>query len=165
MSLSWGRLRVLGFLWFVVLLFCENISFHLALTRCSYPSPTRTDETIVRNILLISDPQLVDRYSYDYTTRYPFLLPIVQFFSDIYMRKSYQLIQYYHPPNAAFFLGDLFDGAKILTAEEYERELKRFHWVFHRDVGFPMYNTSGNHDIGFRIGSERQERLAERYEE
>ncbi len=45
--------------------------------------------------------------------------------------------------DAAFFLGDLFDGAKILTAKEYVAELNRWNWVFESGSIGSLYNVSG----------------------
>lgn len=50
------------------------------------------------------DPQLTDVYSYSYVTRGSILLRLIEFFSDIYMKKCFQLLQYFHKPKVYFFI-------------------------------------------------------------
>jgi len=80
------------------------------------------------------------------------------------MRRNYRLIQENLHFEAAFFLGDLFDSGRKIEENLYEEELQRFNKIFHKIKEFPVYNVSGNHDIGYRIGP-KQAALATKFEE
>lgn len=151
--------------WFFALFFCEIFIFQRAIGACRYSDIEDSQRFTTSRMVIVADPQLTDCYSYDYAPRGSLLLPIIQFYSDLYMRKCFGLVQSYHSPDAVVLLGDLFDGAKILSKEEYEKEYERFNWVFERRAGshYRLYNVSGNHDIGFRLGT-FQSTLAQRFE-
>eukprot|EP01118_Nematostelium_gracile_P015622 TRINITY_DN6296_c0_g1_i2.p1 TRINITY_DN6296_c0_g1~~TRINITY_DN6296_c0_g1_i2.p1 ORF type:complete len:408 (-),score=71.26 TRINITY_DN6296_c0_g1_i2:55-1278(-) len=148
-------------LWMVSLLIGEIFIFPMMIGSCSYPG-NKSEEKVI----LIGDPQLTDYYSYSYAPRGSILLSIIQFFSDIYMRKSYRIVQRYHDPDLVIFLGDLFDGGKILNDNEFEDEYQRWNWVFQKRGQFQVWNLSGNHDIGYRLKDKEfdQNRIASRFE-
>lgn len=161
---------------------------------------------------IIADPQLTDYYSYRFAPKGSWLLPIIQYYSDIYMARAFrysvsgsfhETINFYDPATAnsdnndnnknegvaasdagntqqqslsaakemkkrnpsnrkIVFLGDIFDGGRILSENEYKDHLKRFHAIFGKssmtsagDMKYqtPSFNPNfrfipGNHDIG-----------------
>lgn len=142
-------------------------------------------------VAVIGDPQLVDKHCYWFlddsnpvsAVTSSILVPIVEFLGDIFMRKSFQLLQMYHEPEAVFFLGDLFDSGKILDTQAYQNHMRRFKWIFepasispegkrypvsskhYNEFVIPLYNLTGNHDIGYDIDPRHQGLLVKRYEE
>jgi hypothetical protein len=59
---------------------------------------------------IVADPQIIDAYSYNQS---PGLgLTLTEFYTDIYMVKSFYYLQKLHQPDAILFLGDLFDGGR-----------------------------------------------------
>lgn len=133
-------------LWTFTLIYCEIVVFSSAIGACNWREVENSTKVII-----ISDPQLTDAGSYSYATRGSLILSLIEFYSDIYMKKAYSRVQSKLTPDAVFFLGDLFDGAKILTDDEYIQEFKRFNWVFAKTRKMKVYNVSGNHDIGYRL--------------
>jgi len=144
-------------LWFINLLVFEFIIFRLMIFNCDFAETSPGDVRLV----LVADPQLTDKYSYRHIQSWPWV-PLVQFYSDIYMRKNYQILQTIHKPDAVSFLGDLFDSAKVLDDEDFEEELERFHWIFEKqNSAMQVFYLSGNHDIGYRIANTGE--LAQRF--
>ena len=64
-------------------------------------------------MVLIADPQLVDPHTYP-GRPWP-LSTLTIWYTDLYIRKSFQLIQGTLSPDSVFFLGDLFDGGREWT--------------------------------------------------
>ena len=64
-------------------------------------------------ILLISDPQLTDFYSYKQSG---ILLGLTQFFSDLYMKRNYKYLLQKFNPHTTIFLGDLMDGGREIKS-------------------------------------------------
>jgi predicted MPP superfamily phosphohydrolase len=73
---------------------------------------------------------------------YPMFARIVEFLSDIYMRKAYQAIQTIQSPEVVFFTGDLFDG---VTYNMY-RERKYVSLAYVRRV-CPNFHLRGRLDF------------------
>ena len=185
--------------WILNLIFFEHIYFHMKVSQCEWPDEVEnfypdkatkqhfedsTNNSTIIRIALIGDPQLTDRYSYSWlSSRNPIsyaLTPIVEFYCDLFMRKSFHLLQIYHQPRAIFILGDLFDSGRSISDEEYENEYNRFEWVFEtfpqpisssdhlkakksHQYATPRFYLSGNHDIGYDIDKNEQEKLAKRF--
>lgn len=146
------------------MLWGEFLVFHSAFLACRWPSePATATYHHTAHVALIADPQLTDRYSYSFTSNGGPLAEAIQFYSDLYMRRSFHLLQRLLAPSHVFVLGDLLDSTKWLRAAEYEAEVDRYRRVFNLvDPNTLMYSISGNHDVGFRIANAAA--LAERYE-
>ncbi|KAJ2822580.1 hypothetical protein FBU31_004549, partial [Coemansia sp. 'formosensis'] len=99
------------------------------------------------HVALVADPQIVDHYSYDQTGA---LLRVVEFYTDIYLRKSYSVLQTIRRPEAIVFLGDLFDGGREWEDEQWLEEYARYKSIFtnRSPHNVPVYDMAGNHDIG-----------------
>lgn len=153
-------------LWIPILLLGEHLLFHYSVALCSSPPGDVRNPSRVLRLALIGDPQLTDRHSYSFL-KGPLapLASLIEFYSDIYMRKSFQLMQRYHQLDGIVFMGDLLDSAKFLDEKEFNTEAKRFHWVFEaaNEKDVPRYYLSGNHDIGYNIDPRDQSLLAKRF--
>jgi len=154
-------------LWIVFLVFGELVMFQLAFLSCHWPThPLDLSDTVVEEeerVALIADPQLTDRFSYHFMKSGGLLAQIVQFHSDLYMRRCFRLLQRWMTPSTIFILGDLLDSAKWLGNVEYEDEVERYQQLFKLvDPNTRIYTISGNHDVGFKIPTVMQ--LTERYE-
>ena len=52
-------------------------------------------------------------------------------------------------PDAVVFLGDLFDGGRVIDDLQYDDEFERYNWVFQKRLpSVRIFNVSGNHDVG-----------------
>lgn len=110
----------MAMVWMAVILYGESLSFSSHVARCTAKidstsflrPPTEKARTLdqVSRVALVSDPQLTSAYSYDWITQHPVLARVVEFLSDVYMRKAYQAIQTIQRPEVVFFTCDLFDG-------------------------------------------------------
>lgn len=128
--------------------------------------------------MLIADPQLVDPHTYP-GRPWP-LSSLTIAYTDLYLRRSYGLMQRYLQPDTLFFLGDLFDGGRewaTMHSSSPEARYKRYgnkYWMkeytrFQRifidgwhNGGLDPINEPrgrkvvaslpGNHDLGFASG-------------
>ncbi|KAJ2663357.1 hypothetical protein IW148_002487 [Coemansia sp. RSA 1199] len=114
------------------------------------------------HVAIIADPQIVDAYSYNQSG---LLLRITEFFTDIYMRKSYVALQQLKAPPTIIFLGDLMDGGREWTHSEWLKEYQRFLLLFVNRVpkSTRVYYMAGNHDIG--IGNSVVQTALQRFHE
>ncbi|KAJ2747164.1 hypothetical protein GGI20_000778 [Coemansia sp. BCRC 34301] len=99
------------------------------------------------HVALVADPQIVDHYSYEQTG---LLLRVTEFFTDIYLRKAYNVLQTVRHPQTIIFLGDMLDGGREWDDVDWMAEHERYKSIFrNRTPGtMPVYNMAGNHDIG-----------------
>lgn len=100
-----------------------------------------------------------------------------EYYSDIYMRRHYRaFLAASKRIDAAAFMGDLFDGVTLLmrnkyqkatfTEEEYRALKRRWDQIFQvKNESFRYVYVAGNHDIGFAIDANTQQKLAETFEE
>ncbi|KAJ2848665.1 hypothetical protein IWW36_003160 [Coemansia brasiliensis] len=133
--------------WVVILLYGEIGVFYKHIRQCKWPTKGHLDEEAVR-VAIIADPQIVDHYSYDQTG---LLLKVVEFFTDIYMRKSYIILQQQQQkPETVVFLGDLMDGGREWDDKAWLSEYQRFLLLFRNrnPSNTRVYYMAGNHDIG-----------------
>ncbi|CAO3587336.1 unnamed protein product [Absidia cylindrospora] len=139
-------------IWVIMLLLGEWLVFRLSVAKCHWPatsSSSSLDAQFPQRILLIADPQVTDAYSYD---RNGFLLWWTEFYSDLYMRRSYRYLTYSKNPDKIVFMGDLMDGGREWGDQVWKAELKRFYRNFNKQESIPTLYMSGNHDIGIRDG-------------
>ena len=82
----------------------------------------------------VADPQLTDVYSYPFMASEGVLAKLTQWFvsflprrsflmrcrySDIYMRRAFSAVQRHASPDLVSFLGDLFDGGRVVDSSQY----------------------------------------------
>ncbi|KAJ2726266.1 hypothetical protein GGI07_000743 [Coemansia sp. Benny D115] len=99
------------------------------------------------HLAIVADPQIIDHYSYGQSG---VLLKVVEFFTDIYIRKSYRFLQTIRNPSHVIFLGDLMDGGREWADDAWQAEFTRFQSIFfNRQPNYmQVYYMAGNHDIG-----------------
>ncbi|KAI8594852.1 Metallo-dependent phosphatase-like protein [Dissophora ornata] len=95
-------------------------------------------------IAIVADPQLTDWMSYHQSG---LLLALVETYTDIYMKRSFNRMHASLRPDAVLFLGDLNDGGRDSYGETFDKNSNRFfEKVFETNVR--LY-VAGNHDVGF----------------
>jgi hypothetical protein len=77
-----------------------------------------------KNILIVADPQVLDRHSYP--ERPPWLRLLSQIMTDLNMRKSWRAVHQRFRPDYVVFLGDMRDNGRLdMTHEEYVHQSTR----------------------------------------
>ena len=124
-------------------------------------------------MVLIADPQLIDAHTYP---RRGIVLELTVFYTDLFMSKSYHILNKILMPQSIVFLGDLFDGGREWSTDNpswanhkadprgladwanfdrayWEAEYVRFNQVFPPLPGRRIIRSMpGNHDLGFGNG-------------
>ncbi|KAI9471757.1 Metallo-dependent phosphatase-like protein [Coemansia mojavensis] len=148
MDIPFSRRKLVLFLrvvWVLILFYGEIGIFYKHIRQCKWPAKDRHEAV---HVAIIADPQIVDHYSYDQTG---LLLKATEFFTDIYMRKSYIILQQQQQkPDTVVFLGDLMDGGREWSHKNWLSEYQRFLLLFrNRNPSTTrVYYMAGNHDIG-----------------
>ncbi|KAF9294623.1 hypothetical protein BGZ74_011164 [Mortierella antarctica] len=103
-------------------------------------------------IAIVSDPQLTDWYSYKQTG---LALWLTEFYTDLFMRRSFRRLHNQLQPDAVLFLGDLMDGARdTMDPKLFARNRDRF-----METVFDSKNTAWNElpVVMDKDGSEQEE--------
>ncbi|XP_020275917.1 uncharacterized protein C630.12 isoform X2 [Asparagus officinalis] len=156
--------------WILTLLYGEMIAYWIPLWACSWPKPPSNPSSVEDQVKVafIADPQLMERTSLGLDPE-SFALGAAQFFSDIYMRRSFVMSIMPFKPDVIVFLGDQFDGGPALTDQEWQESLSRFKHIFglndeRRKSDVSVYYLSGNHDIGYSSIHAKYPKVLSRYE-
>ncbi|KAI8603848.1 Metallo-dependent phosphatase-like protein, partial [Dissophora ornata] len=97
-------------------------------------------------IAIIADPQLTDWYSYKQSG---LSLWLTEFYTDIFMRRSFARLHQNLQPDAVLFLGDLMDGGRETMDERtFEKNRNRFLENVSNGRSVRLY-VAGNHEVGF----------------
>ncbi|KAI9326848.1 Metallo-dependent phosphatase-like protein [Obelidium mucronatum] len=136
-------------LWVINVFVCEYLYARVYMYSCSWPK-TDKDGTDTR-VALIGDPQLTDAYSY---RQHGLLLWLTQFYSDVFMKRNFKLLNHIYKPDRILILGDIMDGGREWRdeyhAEYFDYELRRLKHIFLLpQTEDKMIYMAGNHDIGF----------------
>jgi hypothetical protein len=161
MNASWGRtihmrrrlLLCLAACWLINFLVGEWLIFEWVVWRCGVRFAERRAALRATSLVaLIADPQLTDETSYKTFRRSP-LLPIIEWSSDSYMRRSFVALERHVRPDAIVIAGDLMDGSRYVDDFSYQKGLRRYRTVFQqsseRQSSVKKHYVSGNHDIGW----------------
>lgn len=165
-----GSTHVITFrlLWIALLFYGERAVFHDAANACQWPhqptssAATANDTRPAVHVLLVTDPQIIDQYTYPDLPFFGFLYPIVRHFSDNYLknvwtslavnpnkwmnrghilppteearrRSSRSRTTLAQPPDGVIWMGDLTDGGRRERSDaEWAALVKRFHKIFWR---------------------------------
>ncbi|KAG6478692.1 hypothetical protein ZIOFF_062136 [Zingiber officinale] len=142
-------------------------SCHVIPLRIQLESEKSNGHNFVK-VAVLADPQLVDWTSYGLPPK-SLALEAAQFYTDLYMRRSFHLSILPFRPDFVIFLGDLFDGGSSLSDEEWKESLNRFEHIFtlSEKDGFqiPIYYVPGNRDIGFASFHSQYPKVIRRYED
>ncbi|ORY47382.1 Metallo-dependent phosphatase [Rhizoclosmatium globosum] len=136
-------------LWVINIFVFEYLYARVYMYSCSWPVTGKSGKDI--RIALIGDPQLTDAYSY---RQNGLLLYLTQFYSDVFMKRNFKLLNYIYKPDYVLILGDIMDGGREWRDEQhpdyFDPELKRLKHIFLLpQVEDKMIYMAGNHDIGF----------------
>jgi hypothetical protein len=157
-------------LWATSLLYGEMLSYWVPLSTCSWPhlpSSSSPDDRHFK-IAVVADPQIMDSTSHG-LSRKSFLLELVQFYTDLYMRRAFHSTILPFRPDEILFLGDQFDGGPYLSDEEWQDSMSRFKHIFglneqRSNSYIPIHYLSGNHDIGYSAYYMQHPEVINRYE-
>ncbi|XP_071716857.1 uncharacterized protein C630.12 [Rutidosis leptorrhynchoides] len=157
-------------IWASTLLYGEKFSFWVpSYWTCSWPQMDTVDNPgEYVKIAVITDPQLMDRTSLKLAPK-SLTLEIVQFYTDVFMRRAMLASIMPFKPDVVLFLGDYFDGGPVLSDEEWQDSLNRFRHIFdlntlEKITNNHVYFLSGNHDIGYAAYHSRNPEVISRYE-
>ncbi|KAL7152306.1 hypothetical protein ABFS83_04G088100 [Erythranthe nasuta] len=173
----WKLSVFLSIIWAVNLLYGEWFAFLIpSPSTCSWPhlQPPSSSLNEVENgsdyvkIAVVADPQLMDKTSLPLAPK-SLALEIVQFYTDLYMRRAFVSSVLAFNPDVVLFLGDYFDGGYILSDQEWEESLGRFKHIFdlnmlRKNPNIKLYYISGNHDIGYENVNSRNPEIVKRHE-
>ncbi|XP_012833186.1 PREDICTED: uncharacterized protein C630.12 isoform X1 [Erythranthe guttata] len=177
----WKMSVFLSIIWAVNLLYGEWFAFLIpSLSTCSWPhlQPSSSSSSSQLNevengsdyvkIAVVADPQLMDKTSLPLAPK-SLALEIVQFYTDLYMRRAFVSSVLAFNPDVVLFLGDYFDGGYILSDQEWEESLGRFKHIFNLNIlrknsNIKLYYISGNHDIGYENVNSRNPEIVKRHE-
>ncbi|PGH05422.1 hypothetical protein GX51_02946 [Blastomyces parvus] len=103
--------NLLILLWVVTLWWGERTVFRDSVKGCEWAGWEQWPEQAVpHHVVFIADPQLVDPHTYP-GRPWP-LSSLTVFYADLYLYRTYSLLQRDLRPDTTFFLGDLFDGGR-----------------------------------------------------
>ncbi|XVE89218.1 hypothetical protein DITRI_Ditri19aG0132700 [Diplodiscus trichospermus] len=171
---------VLCLIWTATILYGEMFSFLMpSLFSCSWPhlSPSSTSNSSMNGrlyagdyvkVVVIADPQIMDKTSLHLPPK-SLALEIVQFYTDLYMRRAFFSSVLPFKPDVILFLGDYFDGGPYLSDEEWQESLSRLKHMFGLNTeeiysSIKVYHLPGNHDIGYVSLQSHKPEVARRYE-
>ncbi|KAF8397581.1 hypothetical protein HHK36_016501 [Tetracentron sinense] len=177
----WKVTVFLSVVWSVSLLYGEMLSFWVPpLWSCSWPRLPRSDDHDVEmnrvgyladhmKVAVLADPQLMDKTSHGLAPK-SLALEISQFYTDLFMRRSYLASILPFQPDLILFLGDYFDGGPLLSDEEWQESLVRFKHISdlnhrRRNSNIQVHYLSGNHDIGYSGFHSHRPEIISRYED
>ncbi|EJF65103.1 Metallo-dependent phosphatase [Dichomitus squalens LYAD-421 SS1] len=143
--------------WLLLVAWYELGVFYSHASSCPWPDETlrisTTSITSPTHVLIVADPQILDRRSYP--DRPPWLVRLSQLIVDLNLRKSWRGVLRQNP-HAVVFLGDMMDNGRFaMSDDEYEKYFRRFKSIFAADENLPVYYLPGNHDIGLGASSPR----------
>ncbi|GAB4841895.1 hypothetical protein Ancab_011851 [Ancistrocladus abbreviatus] len=175
---TWGVTLTLCGIWTASLLYGEMFAYWLpSLSSCSWPHLHPSTSSLINDaghpgnfvkVAVLTDPQFMDKTSIHLAPK-SLALEVVQFYTDLYMRRAFLSSILPFKPDVILFLGDYFDGGPILSNEEWQESLSRFKHVFDlnergRTKDMKVYYIPGNHDIGYAGHLFHNPEILERYE-
>ncbi|KJA28975.1 hypothetical protein HYPSUDRAFT_128265 [Hypholoma sublateritium FD-334 SS-4] len=141
--------NVLRIFWVLVISWYEYGTFSSSVRSCTWPGD-QADHTSIESrparVLLIADPQIIDRNSYP--QRGSLSAYLTRLIVDLNLRKNWHAAVK-KDPDVVVFLGDMMDNGRSATSDgEYERYFARFKDIFKMDQNISQYYIPGNHDVG-----------------
>ncbi|KAE8714672.1 Calcineurin-like metallo-phosphoesterase superfamily protein, putative isoform 2 [Hibiscus syriacus] len=119
-------------------------------------------------VAVVADPQIMDKTSLRLPPK-SLALEVVQFYTDLYMRRAFLSSIRPFKPDVVLFLGDYFDGGPFLSNEEWQESLSRLKHMFglySEEIysNIKVYHLPGNHDIGYASLQSQMPEVVRRYE-
>lgn len=148
-KIYWRHILIWLCLWFILINYYERMVVKRVIKRCNWNNWEKWPQgTQPHRIGLFADPQIMDTYSYPNDTWIGYQLS--RFFVDNYHRRNWKVVQYYLDPDTNIFLGDLFDGGREASDDDWMDEYRRFNKLFPKVPSKrTIMSLPGNHDIGF----------------
>jgi hypothetical protein len=147
-------------IWLLFIIFFQYVDPFLTISKCSFDDNIKGLKQLnsknikTENVLIISDPQLIDKHTYP--NRNQFALSLSKITADNYLYKNYVTLVKTLKPQTIIFLGDLLDNGRESPDSYYEAEFERFTRLFVdsiKDCDISLFtNVPGNHDIGWENG-------------
>ncbi|KAI9311672.1 Metallo-dependent phosphatase-like protein [Dichotomocladium elegans] len=153
MQSTQGFIYFLRVVWIIAFFHGEFFTYWISARRCApwpngnTPNSPSFQQRGLDRLLLISDPRMTNAYSYDSPG---FLLPIAEFYNDLYMDRNYRHLDHALDPHGTVFLGDLIEGGRMWDDEGWKRQATRFRHLFRSAKS--QFFIAGNHDIGYGDG-------------
>uniref|UniRef100_A0A914VQE3 Calcineurin-like phosphoesterase domain-containing protein n=1 Tax=Plectus sambesii TaxID=2011161 RepID=A0A914VQE3_9BILA len=119
--------------------YCEFLVYYVTLSFCRWPTNS-DDNADHAKVIIIADTHLLGVYKGHWLDKLR---------REWQMHRAFQTAITLFPPDAVFFLGDLFDEGQWSTKEQFFTYVSRFHSLFAVDDKIQVYSVVGNHDIGF----------------
>ncbi|XP_039070837.1 uncharacterized protein C630.12 [Hibiscus syriacus] len=171
---------VLCLIWTATILYGEMFSFYMPfLFSCSWPHlSSASSSNFTTNgqrhaadyvkVAVVADPQIMDKTSLRLPPK-SLALEVVQFYTDLYMRRAFLSSIRPFKPDVVLFLGDYFDGGPFLSNEEWQESLSRLKHMFglySEEIysNIKVYHLPGNHDIGYASLQSQMPEVVRRYE-
>lgn len=117
--------NVLRLIWVVAIIFYEYGIFIESVRNCTWPDDRLLSSFLEFNqadtnsrphhVLLVADPQIVDRHSYP--NRFAPIYYLTKFIVDLNMRKNWQ-VALRKQPDTIVFLGDVMDSGRLDVSDE-----------------------------------------------
>lgn len=120
----WSLTASLTIIWALTILYGEMFAF--CLLSCSWPHLLRHSSQPIEGlnnssgyikVAVVADPQLMDATSIDLPPK-SLALEIVQFYTDLFMRRALLSSVLPLKPDVILFLGDYFDGGYFLSDDD-----------------------------------------------
>ncbi|KAK6267795.1 hypothetical protein QUC31_011955 [Theobroma cacao] len=171
---------VLCLTWTATILYGEMFSFFMpSRFSCSWPhlSSSSASNSSMNGrgyaidyvkVAVLADPQIMDKTSLRLPPK-SLALEIVQFYTDLYMRRAFFSSILPLKPDVILFLGDYFDGGPYLSDKEWQESLSRLKHMFGLSTeeiysSIKVYHLPGNHDIGYSSLQSHKPEVVGRYE-
>lgn len=146
--------NILRLIWVLAILFYEYGLFIESVRNCSWPDtdllpslPTRETHSRPHHVLLVADPQIVDRHSYP--NRFAPISYLTRLVVDYNMRKNWQ-VALRKQPDTIIFLGDVMDNGRLdISDDEYVHLFVSFslaYWAQCVDMNCCMRDSQASSD-------------------
>ncbi|SCV04700.1 LAMI_0H18382g1_1 [Lachancea mirantina] len=146
---QWKVLLFFLAFWVCLVNYYEKLVVDRVIKRCSWDTWEQWEVgQRPHRVMLLADPQIMDAHSY------PGRPKLVNYFTkkilDHYHARNWNHLQASLDPDSTFFLGDLFDGGRRWSDDDWMNEYQRFNNIFRkRSNKLTVMSLPGNHDIGF----------------
>ncbi|KZV98537.1 hypothetical protein EXIGLDRAFT_727622 [Exidia glandulosa HHB12029] len=153
--LGWLRLTLA-----LYVLYAESLTYHLASSLCSFPSPSSS----AANVLVVADVQLIEFYASVWER-------IARIVADLHLRRSWRRVRAKASSGkveAVVFLGDMLDdGRFVRDDDEYAAYADKFKALFALPSSVrgrtKMLYAVGNRDVGLGDSASVSQRSRQRF--
>lgn len=138
---------------------------------CPHPN-SRSNSSAVSDqvkVAVLANVKLLARTSRRVNAKSSFAFETMKFYSDMYMRRAFQMSVLSIRPDVVLFLGDQFDGGAELNDQEWQDSVTRFKHIFdlnneRRKANTSVHYSPGNLDIHYLNSYIQYPQVNSRYE-